>query len=117
MRVFGSVAYKHVPDQLRRKLDDKSTMMILIGYHSTGGYKLYDPINKIIVISRDVVIDELKEWDWNTNEKKNSVSVMIDEIEERQETQPVIEARRSTRARQLPARLQECELNPDSEVT
>ncbi|MCI32382.1 hypothetical protein A2U01_0053595, partial [Trifolium medium] len=63
------------------------------------------------------MIDELKEWDWNTNEKKNSVSVMIEEMDERQETQPVTKARRSTRTRQLPARLQECELNPDSEVT
>jgi hypothetical protein len=52
-----------VPDQLRKKLDDKSTVMILVGYHSTGGYKLYDPVNKCIVISRDVVVDELKEWD------------------------------------------------------
>ncbi|WJX18783.1 hypothetical protein P8452_08547 [Trifolium repens] len=63
MRVFGSLAYRHVPDQLRKKLDDKSTMMILVGYHPTGGYKLYDPMNKCIVISRDVVVDELREWD------------------------------------------------------
>ncbi|PNX94022.1 equilibrative nucleoside transporter 3-like protein [Trifolium pratense] len=111
-----SVAYKHTPDQLRKKLDDKSTMMILVGYHSTGGYKLYDPVNKNVVISRDVVIDELKEWDRNTNEKKNSVSVMIEEINEEQENQPVIDLIRSTRTRVLPARLQECELNSDNQV-
>jgi hypothetical protein len=63
LRVFGLIAYKHVPDQLRRKLDDKATIMILVGYHSTGGYKLYDPVNKSVVVSRDVVIDEMKEWD------------------------------------------------------
>jgi transposase InsO family protein len=63
LRVFGSIAYKHVPNQLRRKLDDKATIMILVGYHSTGGYKLYDPVNKSVVVSRDVVIDEMKEWD------------------------------------------------------
>jgi hypothetical protein len=61
LKVFGSIAYKHVPDQLRKKLDDKSETMILIGYHSTGGYKLYDPVSKVTVISRDVVFDELKE--------------------------------------------------------
>ncbi|CAJ2677087.1 unnamed protein product [Trifolium pratense] len=72
MRVFGSLVFKHTPDQLRKKLDDKSTMMILVGYHSTGGYKLYDPINNNVVISRDVIIDELKEWDWNTNDRKKS---------------------------------------------
>ena len=82
MRVFGSLVFKHTPDQLRKKLDDKSTMMILVGYHSTGGYKLYDPINNNVVISRDVIIDELKECDWNTNERKNSASVMIEEVSE-----------------------------------
>ncbi|XP_058775646.1 uncharacterized protein LOC131649925 [Vicia villosa] len=36
LRVFGSVAYKHVPGQLRKKLDDKGEEMIFVGYHSTG---------------------------------------------------------------------------------
>lgn len=35
--------------------------MILLGYHSTGGYKLFDVANKRIVISRDVVVGELKQ--------------------------------------------------------
>lgn len=52
------------------KLDDKSTQMILIGYHSTDGYKLFDLLNKQVVISRDVIIDELKEWDWKENVNK-----------------------------------------------
>ncbi|GAU45883.1 hypothetical protein TSUD_401080, partial [Trifolium subterraneum] len=117
LRVFGSIAYKHVPDQLRRKLDDKATTMILVGYHSTGGYKLYDPINKNVVVSRDVVFDEMKEWDWNLHEKKISTSVMLEELVENTELVPEIDMRRSTRARVLPARLQECELNKDSEVT
>ena len=71
--MFGSIAYRHVPDQLTRKLDDKSSQMILIGYHSTRGYKLFNPVNKQVVIIRDVIIDELKEWDWTANFKKDSV--------------------------------------------
>ncbi|GAU43423.1 hypothetical protein TSUD_334860 [Trifolium subterraneum] len=117
LRVFGSIAYKHVPDQLRRKLDVKATTMILVGYHSTGGYKLYDPVNKNVVVSRDVVFDEMKEWDWNMQEKKSSTSVMLEELEENTEIVPEIDMRRSTRTRALPARLQECELNKDNEVT
>ena len=70
LTVFGSIAHIHVPDQLRRKLDDKSSQMILIGYHSTGGYKLFDPVNKQVVIGRDVIIDVLREWDWTENVKK-----------------------------------------------
>ncbi|GAU47720.1 hypothetical protein TSUD_285070 [Trifolium subterraneum] len=116
LRVFGSIAYKHVPDQSRRKLDDKAITMILVGYHSTGGYKLYDPVNKNVVVSRDVVFDEMKEWDWNMQEKKSSTSVMLEELEENTEIVPETDMRRSTRTRALPARLQECELNKDDEV-
>ena len=32
LRVFGSVAYAHLPDQQRTKLDDKSKKLIFIGY-------------------------------------------------------------------------------------
>ncbi|GAU31071.1 hypothetical protein TSUD_322080 [Trifolium subterraneum] len=116
LRVFGSIAYNHVSDQLRRKLDDKATTMILVGYHSTGGYKLYDPVNKNVVVSRNVVFDEMKEWDWNMHEKKSSTSVMLEELEEKKEIVPKTDMRRSTRARILPARLQEYESNKDSEV-
>lgn len=63
LKVFGSIEHRHVPDQLRRKLDDKSSQLILIGYHSTGGYKLFDPVNKKVVINGDMIIDELKEGD------------------------------------------------------
>jgi len=60
LKIFGSLCYRHVPDQLRRKLDNKSQVMIMVGYHSTGAYKLYDPNNKKIVFSKDVKFDETK---------------------------------------------------------
>lgn len=41
LKVFGALCFKHVPDARRKKLDDKSKAMILVGYHSTGVYKLY----------------------------------------------------------------------------
>ena len=62
-RIFGSLCFRHIPDQLRRKLDDKGEQMILLGYHSTGGYKLFDPKSKQIIISKDVVFDESRSWD------------------------------------------------------
>ncbi|CAJ2652499.1 unnamed protein product [Trifolium pratense] len=47
LKVFGSVAYAHVPDQRRTKLEDKSQKYIFIGYdEKTKGYKLFDPISK-----------------------------------------------------------------------
>ena len=43
-RVFGSVAYAHVPDQQRKKLDDKSRKLVMFGYEDhTKAYRLYDP--------------------------------------------------------------------------
>lgn len=60
MRVFGLVTYRHVLGQLRNKLDNKGEMMLLVGYHPTGGYKLFDVENKRIMISRDSIFDELK---------------------------------------------------------
>src|ERR1051325_364291 len=117
LKVFGSIAHRHVPDQLRRKLDDKSSQMILVGYHSTGGYKLFDPVNKQIMISRDIIKDELKEWDWSRNFKKDSVRILPEEQETqferevRQEEPTIIDQPSTSRphiARCLPARLQDC---------
>lgn len=42
LRVFGSFVYSHVVAQKRCKLDDKGEPMVLMGYHNTGTYKLYD---------------------------------------------------------------------------
>lgn len=42
-----------MPDQKRIKLDDKSAKFISIGYDvRTKGYKLYDPVNKKVYISK-----------------------------------------------------------------
>lgn len=62
LRVFGFVCFRHIPDQLRSKMDDKGEQMILLGYHSIGGYKLFNPKTKQVVVSRDMFVDELKCW-------------------------------------------------------
>ncbi|KAH9752737.1 hypothetical protein KPL71_014822 [Citrus sinensis] len=67
LRVFGSITHVHVPDESRAKLDDKSEKFIFIGYdNNSKGYKLYNPNNGKIVISRDVVFDEEGEWDFGS---------------------------------------------------
>jgi len=58
LRVFGSVYYKHIPDQLRKKLNDKRVPLILDGYHSTIGYKLFDLEIGHVIVSIDMVVDE-----------------------------------------------------------
>ncbi|MCH80809.1 copia-type polyprotein [Trifolium medium] len=64
LRVFGSLCYKHVPDARRTKLEDKSEIMILIGYHPTGAYKLYNPVTQKVHFSRDVIVNENEKWKW-----------------------------------------------------
>ena len=59
LRVFGSLAYVHVPDIKRSKLDSKTLPCILLGYdNQSKGYRLFDPHTKRIYMSRDVVVDE-----------------------------------------------------------
>ena len=43
-RVFGSLAYYHILDELRKKLDTKSQACIFVGYYeNTKAYRLYNP--------------------------------------------------------------------------
>lgn len=68
LKVFGSICYKHVPNPKRRKLDDKSELMILVGYHKMNAYMLFNPINQKIVISQDIVSNEIHVWDKNSSD-------------------------------------------------
>ncbi|KAL4379471.1 hypothetical protein GQ457_02G032120 [Hibiscus cannabinus] len=71
IRVFGSIAYAHVPDQGRLKLDDRSSKYVFIGYDSNSkGYKLFNPSNGRIVISRDVEFDEQPSLEWEAQEEQ-----------------------------------------------
>jgi hypothetical protein len=64
LKVFGSVAYVHILDQRRVKLDDKSLKLIFIGYDEMSkAYKLFDPSNKKIHISRHIQVNEEVIWD------------------------------------------------------
>lgn len=59
VKIFVSVAYKHVLKQSSKKLKDKFKM-ILLGYQGeSSNYIFYDPISKCIQsVSRDVLFDE-----------------------------------------------------------
>jgi len=62
LRIFGSTTSMHVPSKKRQKLDPKSVRCVLVGYEEDAGsrvYRLYNPITKKVVVSRDVIIDEL----------------------------------------------------------
>ncbi|KAK2438086.1 putative mitochondrial protein [Trifolium repens] len=128
LRVFGCLCYKHIPDQKRHKLDDNNEVMIMIGYHTAGSYKLYNPVNNKVTSSRDVTFEEDKSWNWNTSPESSQQYVPFQLLDEEvtnhdtMQTQPhnaqEPEAlRRSTRG-QIPNRaLQEYETIPDDLIT
>ncbi|PNX61736.1 retrotransposon-related protein, partial [Trifolium pratense] len=79
--IFGCIAYVHIPDNLRKKLDDKSTTCVHLGIsEESKAYKLYDPIKRKILVSKDVKFDERKQWNWENKvaEKSNSNKQVID---------------------------------------
>lgn len=54
-----------------KKLDDRSIQVINLGKESgTKGYRLYDPNNNQLYVSKDVVFDETKCWNWDVEESK-----------------------------------------------
>ena len=58
-RVFGCITYAHTPNERRQKLDDKSDNFVFLRVsESSKAFKLYNPMTKRLVISRDVVFNE-----------------------------------------------------------
>lgn len=76
VKVFGSIGYVHVPDQLRTKLDKKSEKMILVGYDNTN-YRMYNMSTKQIKVSRNVIFDENEVLQM----KKNMAQICISDEE------------------------------------
>ena len=60
LKVFGCIAYVHVPDELRKKLDPKAEKCIFIGYSlEQKGYRCYNPVTSELRVSRDVIFDDM----------------------------------------------------------
>jgi len=57
--VFGCLAFVHILDSQRKKLDDKSRKCVYLWVsQESKAYKLLDPILNIIITSICVVFDE-----------------------------------------------------------
>jgi len=60
LKVFGCIAYVHVLDEKRSKLDPKAEKCIFIGYFlEQKGYRCFNPSTRKLHMSRDVVFDEM----------------------------------------------------------
>jgi len=59
LRVFGCLAFVHIPKEKRKKLDYRATLGIFVGYSiSNQQYLVYDPLAKALHRSRDVIFRE-----------------------------------------------------------
>ncbi|GKV47387.1 hypothetical protein SLEP1_g54294 [Rubroshorea leprosula] len=96
LKVFGSIAFTHVPAQTRTKLDDRGEKTIFVGY-TRGGFKLFNPVtNKVIV--------------------KDSQVTTTNTTPENPMTQTLTEAGRPRRQRQPPVTLQDYEVTSDDAI-
>jgi hypothetical protein len=61
--VFGCIAYVHVPDENRSKLDPRAEKYIFIGYSlEQKRYRCFNLSTRKLQVSKDVVFDEMVSW-------------------------------------------------------
>lgn len=137
LRVFGCLAYNHIPKELRRKLDNKSEACIMIGY-TDNGYRLWNLKKEKIEVGISVIFDENKtiedfngskveiEYLNENHEPENELEENKDEeiikenveenTEEKEETYEDATLRRSIRNKRKPTHLNDFELNFEAEM-
>lgn len=78
---------------LSLQLDDKSKKCVFLGVsEESKAWRLYDPVTKKIVVSRDVVFDEEKYWDWDQADAGvKEVTLECEDEEERQNVEEIAE--------------------------
>jgi len=92
-RVFGCIGHVHVPYEKRTKLDSRSTKCVLLGVsEETKGYRMFNPLTKKLIISRDVIFEENATWNWTEDNTSillrwgdNDDSIHEEELEEDEE--------------------------------
>lgn len=87
LKVYGCVAYVHISDQGRNKLDPKSKKCTLIGYgEDEFGYRIWDDKNNKVIHSRDVIFNERVMYKdrhkivVNNSEQDGPVYVEVDDV-------------------------------------
>nr|CAH66624.1 OSIGBa0115A19.5 [Oryza sativa] len=88
LRVFGCVGYVKTVKPNLRKLDDRGTRMVFIGYEQgSKAYRMYDPVARRVCVSRDVVFDEAATWAWRdpeteaTEEEEFTVDFFVNPVD------------------------------------
>lgn len=71
LRTFGCVAFMKKTAPHQAKLDDRSIPVVFIGYENgTKAYRVFDPVSRRVHVTRDLVFDEKRSWDWTKEEEE-----------------------------------------------
>jgi hypothetical protein len=63
---FGCVVHVNNTKPMLKKLEDRSTKMVFVGYElGSKAYHAYDPWIGHAHITQDIIFDELGQWDWS----------------------------------------------------
>ncbi|PKI63826.1 hypothetical protein CRG98_015810 [Punica granatum] len=75
LKVFGYVCYTHVPQEKRRKLDQKYEPGVFVGYSlQFKAYRVSQPQAKNVIVSRDVTFLEEEKWSWKEGNKGEKIT-------------------------------------------
>ncbi|KAL8119474.1 hypothetical protein AgCh_016844 [Apium graveolens] len=83
IRVFGCKAHMKVPSQGVKKLDDRSVCVVNLGKEpGSKAYRLYNPVERQVYVSKDVVFEVDKSWPWeDLGEDSVSHEIFFDDVE------------------------------------
>ena len=81
LRIFGLVVHVKCTKVPQKKLEDRSSPMVFVGYEiGTKAYRCFDPVNGSLHISRDVVFEENAKWDWSNLKESTSTLTFMPEL-------------------------------------
>lgn len=71
--MFGCIGYAKVEKPYLKKLDDRSRILVHLGTEpGSKAYRMLDPKTRKIIVSRDVVFEETKGWNWSHNNSEEN---------------------------------------------
>ena len=89
LRTFGCLCFSYVPQVKRDKLNKKAEPRVFIGYSNTSkAYRIFQPQNGKIIVSRDVKFIEDKQWNWEESTKEQQTEIW-EGIEDNIDDEPV----------------------------
>jgi hypothetical protein len=118
LRTFGCIEYVKNTRPHLKKLDDRSSKKIFVGYESgSKAWRFYSPDTGCVTVSRDVVFDEAAQWNWgeptsdgdaNDDSEPFTVEYYVEhpgatEVEEEAQNTPTAPEHMSTSSPQLHA--------------